>query len=124
MKSLVTTDQGKAIELLRQAPQLSYAIFQALLLMGLVSTDSLASVVDAAGAPPQAAATAPTQAIPPPRGNTPPLQARDMRHKVDTQPRGKWALHPLMEYHTHHRHSKATNNSHLQQQLDSQMPML
>ncbi|KFY22029.1 hypothetical protein V493_06903 [Pseudogymnoascus sp. VKM F-4281 (FW-2241)] len=65
MKSLVTTDQGKAIELLRQAPQLSYAIFQALLLMGLVSTDSLASVVDAAGAPPQAAATAPTQAIPP-----------------------------------------------------------
>lgn len=62
MKSLVTTDQGKAIELLRQAPQLSYAIFQALLLMGLVSTDSLASVVDAAGAPPQGAAAAPTQA--------------------------------------------------------------
>ncbi|OBT59507.1 hypothetical protein VE04_00540 [Pseudogymnoascus sp. 24MN13] len=70
MKSLVTTDQGKAIELLRQAPQLSYAIFQALLLMGLVSTDSLASVVDAAGPPPQAAGAAPTQA-PPPQGQYP-----------------------------------------------------
>ncbi|KFX94998.1 hypothetical protein V490_04050 [Pseudogymnoascus sp. VKM F-3557] len=69
MKSLVTTDQGKAIELLRQAPQLSYAIFQALLLMGLVSTDSLASVVDAAGAPPQGGA-APAQA-PTPQGQYP-----------------------------------------------------
>jgi cleavage stimulation factor subunit 2 len=46
MKQLVQTDTPKAIELLRQAPQLSYAIFQALLLMGLVSTDSLASVVE------------------------------------------------------------------------------
>src|SRR5205085_10003704 len=39
--------------LLRQAPQLSYAIFQALLLMGLVSTDALASVVEQATAPAQ-----------------------------------------------------------------------
>lgn len=46
MKQLVATDTPKAIELLRQAPQLSYAIFQALLLMGLVSTDALASVVE------------------------------------------------------------------------------
>jgi cleavage stimulation factor subunit 2 len=46
MKNLVQTDTPKAIELLRQAPQLSYAIFQALLLMGLVSTDALASVVE------------------------------------------------------------------------------
>lgn len=55
MKSLVTTDQGKAIELLRQAPQLSYAIFQALLLMGLVSTDALTSVVEATAAAPSTA---------------------------------------------------------------------
>lgn len=74
MKSLVTTDQGKAIELLRQAPQLSYAIFQALLLMGLVSTDSLASVVDAAGAPPQAAPPAPGPGYPPPTGYPAPGQ--------------------------------------------------
>jgi hypothetical protein len=38
MKTLTTTDPAKATELLRQAPQLSYAIFQALLLMGLVTT--------------------------------------------------------------------------------------
>src|SRR4051812_22118017 len=41
MKQLVATDAPKATELLRQAPQLSYAIFQALLLMGLVSTEAL-----------------------------------------------------------------------------------
>jgi cleavage stimulation factor subunit 2 len=45
MKTLASTDPGKATELLNQAPQLSYAIFQALLLMGLVETDALASVV-------------------------------------------------------------------------------
>lgn len=46
MKELVMTDPGKAIALLVGAPQLSYAIFQALLLMGLVDTTVLASVVD------------------------------------------------------------------------------
>lgn len=51
MKALVSTDQAKATELLRQAPQLSYAIFQALLLMGLVSTEALGSVVEAASIP-------------------------------------------------------------------------
>jgi cleavage stimulation factor subunit 2 len=54
MKSLVTTDAAKAAELLRQAPQLSYAIFQALLLMGLVSAESLTSVVEPSVPPPPA----------------------------------------------------------------------
>ena len=53
MKTLTTTDPQKATELLQQAPQLSYAIFQALLLMGLVSTDALSSVVEAASQPQQ-----------------------------------------------------------------------
>ena len=52
MKTLTTTDPAKATELLRQAPQLSYAIFQALLLMGLVSTDALSSVVSESAAQP------------------------------------------------------------------------
>ncbi|KAH8771512.1 hypothetical protein BGZ57DRAFT_896336 [Hyaloscypha finlandica] len=52
MKTLATTDAAKATELLHQAPQLSYAIFQALLLMGLVSTEALGSVVEAASQPP------------------------------------------------------------------------
>lgn len=68
MKTLTTTDPGKATELLQQAPQLSYAIFQTLLLMGLVSTDALSSVVEAAAAQP-----APPQGYgAPPQGTYPP----------------------------------------------------
>ncbi|KAI5867067.1 hypothetical protein GGS23DRAFT_593799 [Durotheca rogersii] len=52
MKSLATNDASRATELLSQAPQLSYAIFQALLLMGLVSPDAIHSVVDNPAAPP------------------------------------------------------------------------
>lgn len=54
MKGLVMGDPARATELLSKAPQLSYAIFQALLLMGLVDTSVLASVVEGNGAPPQA----------------------------------------------------------------------
>ncbi|KAH7027344.1 hinge domain of cleavage stimulation factor subunit 2-domain-containing protein [Microdochium trichocladiopsis] len=53
MKSLASTDAARATELLAQAPQLSYAIFQALLLMGLVSPEAISSVVDTSAAPPQ-----------------------------------------------------------------------
>jgi cleavage stimulation factor subunit 2 len=60
MKSLVTTDATRATELLRQAPQLSFAIFQALLLMGLVSAESLTSVVEPSIPPPPAAVSAPS----------------------------------------------------------------
>ncbi|KAG9228348.1 hypothetical protein BJ875DRAFT_477711 [Amylocarpus encephaloides] len=68
MKTLASSDPAKATELLQQAPQLSYAIFQALLLMGLVSTDALASVVESASAPAPATAPVPTpqQAYQPP----------------------------------------------------------
>lgn len=66
MKNLVATDQAKATELLRQAPQLSYAIFQALLLMNLVSTDALAAVVEQASSVP-----GPTPAMPTVQAPTP-----------------------------------------------------
>jgi cleavage stimulation factor subunit 2 len=59
MKTLVSQDPMKATELLRQAPQLSYAIFQALLLMNLVDTSVLTQVIEgpaAAPAPPPQAA--------------------------------------------------------------------
>lgn len=79
MKTLATTDAAKATELLHQAPQLSYAIFQALLLMGLVSTEALSSVVEQASAPPplptpqqQAAYQAPTPSNYPPGYPPPP----------------------------------------------------
>lgn len=50
MKTLASTDPQRATELLQQAPQLSYAVFQALLLMGLVSPDAIQSVIEP-GAP-------------------------------------------------------------------------
>ena len=46
MKTLVMTDPAHATGLLRQAPQLSYAIFQALLLLGLVDSSLIATVVE------------------------------------------------------------------------------
>ncbi|KOS19243.1 Cleavage stimulation factor subunit 2 [Escovopsis weberi] len=59
MKALAAAEPQRATELLQQAPQLAYAVFQALLLMGLVSPEAIQSVVDpAAAAPPAAAAAA------------------------------------------------------------------
>lgn len=78
MKTLATTDPSKATELLHQAPQLSYAIFQALLLMGLVSTDALTSVVE------QATNTVPAGAYPP--GFPPPPQHMSGQLGVSTPP--------------------------------------
>ncbi|KAK0748248.1 hinge domain of cleavage stimulation factor subunit 2-domain-containing protein [Apiosordaria backusii] len=61
MKTLATNDPARCAELLNQAPQLSYAVFQALLIMGLVSPDAINSVLDTgvSVAPPPAAAPAP-----------------------------------------------------------------
>ncbi|MCJ1430184.1 hypothetical protein MMC29_008100 [Sticta canariensis] len=73
MKGLVMGDPAKATELLKQAPQLSYAIFQALLLMGLVDPAVLSSVVEQASQPPPP----PPQQLPPSRpaqGFQPPPQ--------------------------------------------------
>ncbi|ATY59926.1 Nucleotide-alpha-beta plait [Cordyceps militaris] len=58
MKTLATTDPQRAAELLQQAPQLAYAVFQALLLMGLVSPEAIQSVIEP-GAP--SAPTVPQQ---------------------------------------------------------------
>ncbi|KAI0842940.1 hypothetical protein F5Y06DRAFT_77171 [Hypoxylon sp. FL0890] len=69
MKSFATTDPARATELLQQAPQLSYAIFQALLLMGLVSPEAIHSVIDPSAAP--AAPPAPQQPQQPPPGYPP-----------------------------------------------------
>ncbi|OAQ97679.1 hypothetical protein LLEC1_01910 [Akanthomyces lecanii] len=46
LKTLASSDPQRASELLQQAPQLSYAVFQALLLMGLVSPEAIQSVVE------------------------------------------------------------------------------
>lgn len=67
MKQLASTDPARATELLNQAPQLSYAVFQALLLMGLVSPEAINAVLEP-GSNPAAAAAAP----PPAAGGYPP----------------------------------------------------
>ncbi|KAH0356810.1 hypothetical protein KCU81_g131, partial [Aureobasidium melanogenum] len=73
MKSLVMSDPNQATELLRQAPQLAYAIFQALLLLGLVDTSMLSSIVQASAPQnPQFPAGAP---VPPPPMPQPPQGA-------------------------------------------------
>jgi cleavage stimulation factor subunit 2 len=76
MKGLVMTDPLKATELLRQAPQLAYAIFQSLLLLDLVNPQMLGALVETA--PPVAAAPVaqpPVQQQPPPVARPPPNYA-------------------------------------------------
>lgn len=99
MKGLVTTDPLKATELLRQAPQLSYAIFQALLLMNLVDTSVLTQVIENAAAP--AAAPVPVAAPPPPP--PPPVvpvqqqpvpQQYAVYHPVPTPPQAQYVPPP------------------------------
>lgn len=73
MKHLATNEPQRATELLQQAPQLAAAVFQTLLLMGLVSREAVASVVEggAAQAPPPAVQQ-PYGAPPPGYGAPPP----------------------------------------------------
>lgn len=86
MKSLVLADPARATELLRQAPQLAYAIFQALLLMNLVDYGTLGTVVEqaaqpAAAAPPPAQAFQPFNAVP-----TPPIVNQPFVPQATPQP--------------------------------------
>ena len=82
MKNLAAQDPTKATQLLQQAPQLSYAIFQALILLGLVDTSVLSSLLQQqqqqAQPPPPQAPPQPQQQPPvpsyPPYGQQPPPQ--------------------------------------------------
>ncbi|OCK83735.1 hypothetical protein K432DRAFT_346579 [Lepidopterella palustris CBS 459.81] len=85
MKGLVMSDPGKATELLKQAPQLSYAIFQSLLLLNLVDTSILSSIIEQSAAPAPAGPPQPPQmpqmpqgftGYPPPHIPTPPVAAQ------------------------------------------------
>jgi cleavage stimulation factor subunit 2 len=75
MKGLVMTDPAKATELLRQAPQLAYAIFQSLLLLQLVDPQILTSLVETSAAPAPVAQAPPVQQVqqPPPQAARPPV---------------------------------------------------
>ncbi|CAK7272786.1 hypothetical protein SEPCBS119000_005306 [Sporothrix epigloea] len=53
MKTLATNEPARATELLAQAPQLAFAVFQALLLMDLVSPEAIQAVLETGTAPQQ-----------------------------------------------------------------------
>jgi cleavage stimulation factor subunit 2 len=61
VQQFAVQDPARLTELFNQSPQLTYAIFQAMLLMGLVSPDAINSVLDNPGAP-----------LPAPTGGAPP----------------------------------------------------
>ncbi|KAF5023911.1 hypothetical protein F66182_4033 [Fusarium sp. NRRL 66182] len=92
MKTLATTEPQRATELLQQAPQLAYAVFQALLLMGLVSPEAIQSVLEPGAPPPAAFPSAPMPNFPgtgntpsfPGVSNTPPVAA--MPYQAPPQP--------------------------------------
>lgn len=84
MKTLAANEPQRASELLQQAPQLAYAVCEALLLMGLVGPDAIQSIVDPgappAAIPPQQAAYGQPAPVPgymgaPVANNTPPVAA-------------------------------------------------
>lgn len=92
MKSLTMADPARAAELLEQAPQLSYAIFQGLLLMGLVQPEAIHSVIDTSAAPPalQTPASYPP-AYAGPSTSTPPVAAPYAPPPVTSAPQASYA---------------------------------
>lgn len=77
MKSLAISEPARATELLRQQPQLSYAIFQALILMNLVDHKILTQVIEQPQARPPPIVNQPPQVMQhqqPPHGFPPPPQ--------------------------------------------------
>ncbi|KAL2142089.1 hypothetical protein VTI28DRAFT_1544 [Corynascus sepedonium] len=74
MKTLASSDPARATELLAQAPQLGYAVFQALLIMGLVSPDAITSVLEPGAASASVSIPAPASSstpAPAPYGTVP-----------------------------------------------------
>nr|KMM65502.1 hypothetical protein CPAG_01852 [Coccidioides posadasii RMSCC 3488] len=80
-------DPARATELLRQAPQLAYAIFQALLLMNLVDYSTLGAVVEQATQPqPPAPQAQPASHIPPQFQPYPPIPGQVSTPPIHSTP--------------------------------------
>lgn len=73
VKSLVVDNPAQALTLFQQAPQFTYATFQALLLLGLVDANTLGAIIQ--GSNPQAQTAAPPAAPLPQPQYAPPPQA-------------------------------------------------
>lgn len=104
MKTLATTEPARATALLAQAPQLGYAIFQALLLMRLVDTNILTTLIQQApqqapppqqqpqypaGYPPYGAPPPVPQGFPPGYAPTPPVQQQTYQPPPQAAPQGQ-----------------------------------
>ena len=72
MKGLAAQEPQKATQLLEQAPQLSYAIFQALILLGLVDTNIIGTLLQQQQQAPQPAQPPPQPQQQPPMPTYPP----------------------------------------------------
>lgn len=91
MKALAISDPAKATALLKTAPQLSYAIFQSLILMNLVDPKVLAQVVEQATRPAQAVNIPPPQPTPQQYPGYPPSIPGQMQQ----QPQQQYAPTPV-----------------------------
>lgn len=74
MKGMVADNPAQVTQLFTVAPQLAYAIFQALLLLGLTDTSVLTQIIQAVPGP-QAQAAPPVAQPPPPQYAAPPQAA-------------------------------------------------
>lgn len=111
MKSLAISEPARATELLRQQPQLSYAIFQALILMNLVDHKILTQVIEQPQARPPPVVTQtpqitplqqPPHAFPPPPpqqfgGYPPPIPGRPPAYGLPPPPQHAQAPPPVQQ---------------------------
>ena len=80
MKSLAISEPAKTTELLRQQPKLAYAIFQALLLMGLVDEKIFQQVLEQQSRAPAPMPAQPPPMIPPPQQTPLPYAPPPQQH--------------------------------------------
>jgi cleavage stimulation factor subunit 2 len=119
MKAMAISEPQRATELLKSAPQLSYALFQALILMNLVDPKILAQVVEQAttqqAAPPQVQQPPPQQypGYPPPPQHMAGMPPRPPPQAYPPQPPQQQAPPPQMN-----------NNDLLQQVLAMDQRMI
>ncbi|KAK9470319.1 uncharacterized protein V1510DRAFT_383521 [Dipodascopsis tothii] len=84
LKTVIQQDAGKARELLKASPPLSYAVVQCMLLMGLVDAQAVAKVVEQAQPARPAPAPAPQRATPPvAQGGADPQKAALIKQVMD-----------------------------------------
>jgi len=102
MKAMAISEPQRATEILKSAPQLSYALFQALILMNLVDPKILAQVVEQAST--QQAAPVPQQpppqqypGYPPPPQGMPGMPPRPPPQAYPPQPPPQQAPPPLSQ---------------------------